>query len=131
MKKSLILSLLLFLSSCGNIRVTSYAPLDLYDKTVVVSPVRGGLSADLNNVLRQEGFKVYIKNVNVDIGHSKLTSRYEMIYDLRAFDVCLIGGTAFNFSITMVDLIDNTEVFNLSGRECQDKIVDAFRELFK
>jgi len=131
--KILTLALLLFISACA-MDVRSYAPMDLSDKVVSISPPSWVMSAAINDVLHQEGFKVHIKNRDIDIGYGKKTSRYELhthFIPSSTFLCLLLFDTKHHFAISMVDLKDNTEVFNLYGFHCSRFISRTFRRLIK
>ncbi len=125
MKKFILTLLGLFLLGCTDHKIITYQYLDENDKTVAVSVASGySLLSQLNQVLRDSGYDVFVKNKNTDIGANNTKTRYELLTSITYW-----GNERYTFVISMVDLKDNTEVFNLSGTEYERDIIWYFIQL--
>ena len=116
------------LMGCVSATITQYDNIDK-SKNISVSRTQSTLSSSLINTLYANDYDVFIKNKNTDVGYVTIKSNYELLVDANAYDICFVGGNAYVFSLSIVDLANSKEVFNYSGRGCHDTIVKNFTKL--
>ena len=133
MKKIYFLICVLFIvCSCAYTNTMHYMQMDKNDKTISLEPgALASIYGKLNSTLRKNGFTVYVKNKSKDIGYVSTKSRYELLVTGTPVDLCLVGGTKFNYVISIVDLKEWQEVFVMEGEECSNSIVPKFEKELK
>ena len=133
MKKIIILYIpILFTTGCAYNNINVYDTIDEKNKTISVDvSTAGSLAGKLSQVLRRNGFTVYVKNKITDSGYITTKSQYELFVTADKTDVCFVGGIKYSFGISMVDLSNSQEVINFSGLRCEDNIVSKFEEIIQ
>ena len=127
MKKIFMLPLCVSLLGCVSATITRYDDVQKNRKISVADDYF--LSRDLINILHANNYDVFIKNKKTDIGYMTIKSNYELLVEAYGFDMCIVGGRAYNFSLSVVDLSTSKELFNYSGQGCHDTILDNFTKL--
>jgi hypothetical protein len=128
---------LLFLTSCMSSKIHFYKSIDLSDKSVTLPPGGVGLMSDVKQALILEGWQVKIDRGLEVIGekasgsskYDSLHTRYRVHQNVNAYDVCVTGGQAISFDISMVDNKDSSEVFTWSGRTCSGDFMQELRRI--
>jgi hypothetical protein len=109
-------ALILALSACASSELRTYASIDRTDKSMTVPPGGSGLVGSLKDALKTNGW-----HLSVDRGPDI------MIISERWLDVCLPNlQDMLRYDISIVDNDAGSEVFTLSGRDCEDAIVEQF-----
>jgi len=62
--------------------------------------------------------------------YNTFNTRYVLRLRQRQFDVCIIGGGAFDYDLSIIDMKDGSELLTMSGRDCASLIVDKFKKAF-
>lgn len=117
-----------FLSGCMFTDIQQYARIDRDNKTIAMFPDSVGAYTQLGTILRSNGFEVFIKNKAKDAGSDIIKTRYELFANFRTRDICFIGGSQYDYVISIADLETGQEVFTMSGVECQRTIEKKFRK---
>lgn len=126
--KKIILPICILLTGCMSANITQYDNITK-EKKISVTRTTSGLSNSLINSLYAKNYDVYVKNKNTDAGYITTNSNYELLLDSYGYDICFVGGTAYSFSLSIIDLSNSKEIFNYSGNGCQDTIVSNFEKL--
>jgi hypothetical protein len=131
-------ALILTLSSCAGSELRTYDTIDHTDKSMTVPPGGSGLVGSLKDALRANGWRLAVDrgpdvttgsisgNVNLRQADT-FNTRYRMIVGDSWIDYCLPNlQDMFRFDLSVVDNDTGLEVFTLSGRDCEDAIVEQF-----
>lgn len=136
MKKLHIFALCGLLCSCttGFNNVYTYKKINTKQKTIAVSGYAlWDIHQDLKQSLRNNGYKIFIKNKSKDDGYVKTSARYELLTDFNLASEILCTDTStgrgYMYAISVIDLKQGDEVFNITGRSCQADIVKIFNQL--
>jgi hypothetical protein len=133
MRKVLILLLLITTVSCSTNNIQQFEQVDQSSKTVLVSTGSLGFQPRLKRILRDEGFKLYIKSEDKDFAYAKKGNvKYELIANAEVLEYDIFTGqNKYVFDISFINLETGTEVFYYSGQEWAKKIDKRFRKLIK
>ena len=125
------------LFGCMAYNLRTHAAIDLSNKTVTV-PQGGGLTGAVKNVLARDGWKVTVyrgpevtlettgDTTNLERSRT-FTTRYTVFLRWQHVDRCVPWlDPEYIYDISFVDNQGGTDVFTLSGRGCENRIVDAF-----
>ena len=138
----LLLLITLSLSACTSTNLQTYAPIDKRAKTITVTAGSSGLKGAIKKALSAQGWKMSVYSgpevLEGSAGekvslkkYSTSNTRYTLDgYGVRVDD-CLSfkDGNIFvpdlTYDIAIIDNKTGSEVLTMSGRGCQDEVVDA------
>jgi hypothetical protein len=131
-------ALILALSACASSELRTYASIDRTDKSMTVPPGGSGLVGSLKDALKTNGWHLSVdRGPDITVGSlsekvnlqqaDTFNTRYRLIISERWLDVCLPNlQDMLRYDISIVDNDAGSEVFTLSGRDCEDAIVEQF-----
>ncbi len=127
------------LSGCMAYNLRTYGAVDSSSKTVTVPP-GGGLTGAVKEALTRDGWKITVyrgpeltrgtigDDTRLERGGT-FSTRYTVFIRWQQVDTCVPRfDPAYTYDISLVDNQGGSEVFTLSGRGCENRIVDAFVE---
>jgi hypothetical protein len=142
MKHVYILSLVTILTGCMSHNVQTYGEINPNEKTITVPSGSHGLKGKIKKFLSQDGWKISVyrgpkvtkgslgENTNIE-EYDTFNTRYNLHLEYSQYDWC-IGSfdPALNYEVTLIDNNSGSEVIALSGRGCENTIVEKFTEAF-
>ncbi len=145
MKKFLNLFLCLFvLVGCTKKYLQKYEPIDLENKTITVPKGSYGLKGEIKQVLSDNGWELAIdkapskikgslgEKTDIEV-YDKFKTKYRLHIASAKMDVCIFPLSSIfepfvSYDISVVNNKTGMEVLSMSGKDCEDRVVDNFME---
>ena len=129
--------ILILISGCLSHDTQVYGTIDKSNKTVMVPTGSEGLKGKLKQTLAKNGWKLVVyKGASVTEGkvgeNTKLESydtfkaKYRLIVNDNQYDICVNLSPAIYFDISFIDNESGSEVFTISGNDCESDAVESF-----
>jgi hypothetical protein len=136
---SLLSALSLSLAACVSSDVSVYGQVDQSDKTITVPPGNSLLVGAIKQRLQSSGWKLVVDagptrtvgtlGANTDLATGKsFRTRYRLVLRQSQFDICIIGGAAINYDLSLIDNQSGEEVISESGHDCEARALEKFAD---
>lgn len=112
----------LALVGCMSQEVERYGAIDQTSKTITAPPGSIGLLGGFKRVLAANGWQVVAASG---------PARYRLVASSAQIDLCVIGGGAYTFNVSIVDNRSAAEVVAMSGSGCESVVLRKFAEALR
>lgn len=135
-----VLILAVALGGCASTDVQRYGEIDAQQRTITVPPGGLGLTGKIKAGLVAQGWQMAVyegptvtegqvgASTNVKTSDT-FNTRYRLLIDWEAFDICLNLQQAIRYDISIIDNKAGSEVATMSGRGCSSDVADQFLKL--
>ena len=117
-----LFAILLVISGCMSQEVERYGTIDQAAKTIAAPPGGIGLLGGFKRVLTQNGWEVL---------PARAPARYRLVTTSAQTDICVIGGGAYTFNVSIVDARSNADVVAMSGSGCESVVLRKFEQAIR
>ena len=140
--KRLFIFLIFVLASCASHDAVVYKSIDLSEKSITVPIGSRGLKGGIKKALASEGWNLVVdKGPSVTQGslgedtnlsnYDTFNSRYRLLVTSAWIDVCLNLSPFISYDVVVIDNSAGAEAFTLSGRGCENDVIDKFMQALK
>ena len=131
-----------FSFGCYPFHINEFSKIDSADKTVFVPLGEGAIVGELKEVLRDQGWKVFVEENRQQITEgtngektelktqSLSNARYRLLIS-STVNLTNFAGTVYDYEISFVDNKTGQEAFTLHGRDEEGGIRNHFEEALK
>lgn len=137
-----VLAIAVLMTGCMSSEVQKYGSVETDAKTITVPPGSGGILGGIKRVLAENGWRMSISRgptvTEGTVGSrtrlettDTFNTRYRLAVNWRQFDLCIIGGGAYFFDISIIDNRTGSELLTMSGRDCETPIIRKFSEAIR
>lgn len=117
MRTMAVLAVAATLAGCMSQEVERYAPIDQTAKTIAAPPGSIGLLGGFKRTLTANGWEVVAASA---------AARYRLVATSAQTDLCVIGGGAYTFNVSIVDNRSGADVVAMSGSGCESVVLRKF-----
>lgn len=130
-------TIVLLLTGCMSTEVLRYGKINQSEKTITVPSGGRLLVGAIKTELQKSGWTIVIDRgptvirgklgeiADLETGGTFRT-RYRLEVNQNQVDYCITGGAALVYDLALIDNKTGSEIFTMSGRDCQPRIVNRF-----
>ena len=110
------------LAGCMSQEVERYAAIDPAAKTIAAPPGSIGLLGGFKRALAANGWEIVPPDG---------PARYRLLASSAQFDLCVIGGGAYTFNVSIVDNRSGAAMVAMSGSGCESVVLRKFADALR
>ena len=136
---AIVAAFYIHLAGCTGADAIYYSDAPIVEKTITVPPGNRGVVGLTKRLFRKHSWRMVVyegptvtqgsvgDNTNLRTSDSFLT-RYRLYLEQNQWDICLDGGGAYRYSLSIVDNSTGEEIFASNGNACESVINDALKK---